>query len=188
MASLGDSRWQAGDTPGATRSCLLPCRIPRVQRHTLAGALSLQFRHRERVREAGPEPPDTQYGPGQWGKAASHTGVGLVWGNASTGAPGTPCLALSLCFLWGAELEWASPHLASNRHSVNTCGQTGRPGGHGDTKGWCGVTGPHYEWVNKDSRSNEWTGAGGSAGELGTGPVGVSSLSLFHRWQGTQPQ
>lgn len=105
-----------------------------------------------------------------------------MWGNVSIGVLGIFCLVLSLRFFWGVELEWVSLYLVSNRYLVNICGEIGRLGGYGDIIGWCGVIGLYYEWVNKDSRFNEWIGVGGFVGELGIGFVGVFSLFFFYRW------
>lgn len=44
------------------------------------------------------------------------------------------------------------------------------------------MIGLYYEWVNKDSRFNEWIGVGGFVGELGIGFVGVFSLFFFYWW------
>lgn len=48
---------------------------------------------------------------------------------------GIPCLAPSLCHLGRVPAEVASPHLASEKCLVNTCGQTRGQGECGDTAG-----------------------------------------------------
>lgn len=71
------------------------------------------------------------------GKAQIHSvgQDGFSHGGFSPVHPDIPCLAPSLCRLNRVPAEVASPHLASEKCLVNTCGQTRGQGERGETAG-----------------------------------------------------